>query len=277
MSPARADQEGPSSSCAATEASTRLRSSVKPGSRSCAVACTTSTSLEQSPCTIRLRKRAGWRHATLANSCFSSSDSCAAASPSTVKFHSSASRRMRSAARSSTATPSTNATAWTAAWIISSRSRTSRRIQGLSLRQYRCAQTLVQRRPRHQVDRPSEQLRQLVRQVLDLPAEPPTGLELIEDVHVTRRFGRPTCHRTEYHQSGHAIPRADGSQPRLVHRHTRHYHPPRLSPARTPGRPASGAGCEPDPATAAESAVPEAAKVTEGGRRRPAGRLPTWR
>jgi hypothetical protein len=32
-----------------------------------------------------------------------------------------------------------NATAWTAAWIISSRSRTSRRIQGLSLRQYRFA------------------------------------------------------------------------------------------------------------------------------------------
>ena len=29
--------------------------------------------------------------------------------------------------------------------------------------------------------------------------------------------------------------------------------------------------------TTAESAVPEAAKVTQAGRRRPGGRLPTWR
>ena len=70
-------------------------------------------------------------------------------------------------------------------------------------------------------------------------------------------------------KSCHVIPRADGSQSRLVHRHTRHDHPPRLSPARTQGGLAPGQD--------AESAVPEAAKVTQAGRRRPGGRLPTWR
>ena len=47
LSPVRADQRGLSSSCAATAASTRLRSAVKLGSCSCAVAWTTSKSMAQ--------------------------------------------------------------------------------------------------------------------------------------------------------------------------------------------------------------------------------------
>jgi len=118
--------------------------------------------------------------------------------------------------------------------------QTSRRIQWLSLRQDSCAQTLVQRRSRQQVDPSPEELGELVRQVLDLPAEPPTRQQVIQNVQVTGRSRGSTGHRPEDHQSGDAVAGADRGQAPLIHEPFRHSHDSRLNPATARWRNALG-------------------------------------
>ena len=135
--PARADQEGPSSSCAATAASTRLRSSVKPGSRSCAVAWTTSSGPVAMHDPVA---QTGWLAPGDARELLLQliRQLCSGfAEHGEVPQQRVAADPICSQVLDRDAI--NKAMAWTPAWIISSRSRTSRRIQGLSLRQYRCA------------------------------------------------------------------------------------------------------------------------------------------
>lgn len=74
----------------------------------------------------------------------------------------------------------------------------------------------MQRRPRDEVDRPPEQRRQLVRKVVDQPAEPGPWEQFVQQVNVTVRRLLATCHGPEHLQSGDPVPPRDRGNGRGV-------------------------------------------------------------
>src|SRR4051812_15663735 len=81
--------------------------------------------------------------------------------------------------------------ACSAASIISSSRRSSRRIQRPCLEQARVLQSPVERGGGDQVDGPAEEGCELVGELLDLPAEPAARLQLVEHVDVAVGGGGP--------------------------------------------------------------------------------------
>src|SRR3954453_24065728 len=95
--------------------------------------------------------------------------------------------------------PSSDASrcACSAASIISSGRRSSRRIQRPCLGQHLVLQSPVERGGGDQVDGPAEEGCELVGELLDLPTEPTTRLELGERIDVAVGGGGPAGDGTE--------------------------------------------------------------------------------
>src|SRR5512135_1598382 len=111
-----------------------------------------------------------------------------------------------------TGSSSTSCCACSAASIISWSRRMSRRIERSRLFQDGLGEQRMQGNAGHQVDGAAEDLRQLVREVVDLPPEPGAGPQRVKQVEVARRRGIATSHRAEDGQGGDAVPVAHGGE-----------------------------------------------------------------
>jgi hypothetical protein len=100
--------------------------------------------------------------------------------------------------------PATSAIACSAASIISLRKTRSRRIQGLHVLEHPRTEHRMKPAMGHQVNGTPEEFRQLVRQALDVPAEPRAWLELLEQIDVAAWSGLPRA--TEPKTSMRAMP-----------------------------------------------------------------------
>jgi hypothetical protein len=148
--------------------------------------------MDQYPWTIRFRSRTGCCQAISGNCALSSSETRPAASPRTVKFHKSTSRRCRLASSWLTVTPLTSYWACSAVSIISVSRRMSRCIHGPGFGQDGRSQQGMQCAHGYQADPVAEEVGQFVGELLDLPAQPPTGPQRVEDAEIAVRFGVTT-------------------------------------------------------------------------------------
>lgn len=108
--------------------------------------------------------------------------------------------------------PSTSDCACDAASIISPIRSSSRRIQRAGLGENLVSQSLVQRVPRHEVDRPADQLGKLVRELLDVPSEAALRREVVEHVDITVGRVLATTDRAENLEPRHPVAAADFAQ-----------------------------------------------------------------
>lgn len=114
--------------------------------------------------------------------------------------------------------------ACSAASIISESSRTSRCIEQACFGQHLLAQPLVKRVPRDEIDVPAEDHRQLVGEILDVPAQACTRLQLEKEIDIALRSRLAAAGRAENLQPRNPVPPADLSNVFVVNGEARYVH-----------------------------------------------------
>ncbi len=176
----------------------------------------------QYPCTIRLRRAVGFLQGKPGWARVSSSEIWPAPSPNTVRFHRSASLRIRSRDNVAGSASMAIACACSAASIISSRMARSRRIERLRFGQHMVTHPTMNGSTGDEVYSPPKNFGQSLRKILDLPPQTHTRFQRKQEINVAIRASIPTRHGTENFKARDPVAFTQFAQTFLVHDLDRH-------------------------------------------------------
>ncbi len=176
----------------------------------------------QYPCTIRLRRAVGFLQGKPGWTRVSSSEIWPAPSPNTVRFHRSASLRIRSRDNVAGSASMAIACACSAASIISSRMARSRRIERLRFGQHMVTHPTMNGSTGDEVYSPPKNFGQSLRKILDFPPQTHTRFQRKQEINVAIRASIPTRHGAENFKARDPVAFTQFAQTFLVHDLDRH-------------------------------------------------------
>ena len=176
----------------------------------------------QYPCTIRLRRAVGFLQGKPGWTRVSSSEIWPAPSPNTVRFHRSASLRIRSRDNVAGSASMAIACACSAASIISSRMARSRRIERLRFGQHMVTHPTMNGSTGDEVYSPPKNFGQPLRKILDFPPQTHTRFQRKQEINVAIRASIPTRHGAENFKARDPVAFTQFAQTFLVHDLDRH-------------------------------------------------------
>ena len=176
----------------------------------------------QYPCTIRLRRVVGFLQGKPGWTRVSSSEIWPAPSPNTVRFHRSASLRIRSRDNVAGSASMAIACACSAASIISSRMARSRRIERLRFGQHMVTYPTMNGSTGDEVYSPPKNFGQSLRKILDFPPQTHTRFQRKQEINVAIRASIPTRHGAENFKARDPVAFTQFAQTFLVHDLDRH-------------------------------------------------------